>query len=203
MGRPVLAFRKTAHCAGLRVRALRALMPVVAAMVRANWRYICPAMPGRKAVGRKTDISTSVMPMTGPVISSIALMVASRGGRCSSSMTRWAFSVTTMASSTTIPMANTRPKSVSTLMENPIAAMTRNVPMSDTGTVVTGITARVLPFVPSRPRRNACPSPEPARSTPQASSPSTPQSPEAVARSRQSRPWSPSTPPRLRLPRRC
>ena len=56
-----------------------ALMSAVAAMVRANWRYSCPVMPPRNAVGRNTAISTSVMAMTGPVTSFIAWIVASRG----------------------------------------------------------------------------------------------------------------------------
>ena len=66
-----------AHCVGFSVTALMALMKAVAAIVSANWRNSWPVMPGRKAVGRNTDISTSVMPMTGPITSSIALIVAS------------------------------------------------------------------------------------------------------------------------------
>ena len=55
-----------AHCAGFRVIALMALMAAVAAITSANWRYICPLKPGRKAAGTNTAISTSVMPMMGP-----------------------------------------------------------------------------------------------------------------------------------------
>ena len=62
--------------------------------------------------GTKTAISTSVIPMIGPVTSDIALIVASRGG-IPSSMWWAAFSTMTIASSTTMPMASTRPKSVS------------------------------------------------------------------------------------------
>ena len=51
------------------------------------------------------------MPMIGPVISFIALMVASRTGSPFSSQ-RSMFSSTTIASSTTMPMASTRPNSV-------------------------------------------------------------------------------------------
>ena len=54
-------------------------MTAVAAMTSANWRKICPVMPGRKAAGRKTATSARVMPITGPVSSSMARMVASLG----------------------------------------------------------------------------------------------------------------------------
>ncbi len=41
-------------------------MSAVPAMTSANWRYIWPVMPGMKADGKKTDMSTRVMPMMGP-----------------------------------------------------------------------------------------------------------------------------------------
>ena len=44
-----------------------------------------------------------------------------------------------MASSTTRPMASTRPKSDSVLMENPRSGKTAKVPTSDTGTASSGI----------------------------------------------------------------
>ena len=47
------------------------------AMVRANWRYICPVMPGRKAAGTNTANSTRVVATTGPETSLMALMAAS------------------------------------------------------------------------------------------------------------------------------
>ena len=43
-----------------------AMISAVAAMTSANWRYIWPDSPGRKAAGTNTAISTSVMPMIGP-----------------------------------------------------------------------------------------------------------------------------------------
>ena len=48
------------------------------------------------------------------------------------------FSSTTMASSTTMPIASTRPNSVRLFSEKPIAAMTANVPISETGTSIIG-----------------------------------------------------------------
>ena len=73
-------------------------------------------------------------------ISSIAFSVASRGGRWSFSMFRSTFSTTTMASSTTIPMARTMPKSVRRLIEKPSAAMPLNVPMRATKIAVVQMT---------------------------------------------------------------
>ena len=48
-------------------------------------------------------------------------------------------STTTIASSTTMPIASTSPSSVSVLMEKPIASITPKVPMIDTGMVIIGI----------------------------------------------------------------
>ena len=49
------------------------------------------------------------------------------------------FSITTIASSTTMPVARMMPKSVSVLMEKPISLMNANAPTSDTGIVIAGI----------------------------------------------------------------
>ena len=48
-------------------------------------------------------------------------------------------STTTIASSTTMPMARTRPSSESTLIEKPSIGKKMNAPTSDTGTVISGI----------------------------------------------------------------
>ena len=61
-----------------------------------------------------------------------------RGGS-PSLMCRSTFSSTTMASSTTMPMASTRPNMVRVLMEKPRAYMPANVPTMDTGTARQGI----------------------------------------------------------------
>ena len=65
-------------------------------------------------------------------------MVASRGASPCSMWCSTA-STTTIASSTTRPMASTRPNSDSVLSEKPSAGKTMNVPISDTGTAMTGI----------------------------------------------------------------
>ncbi len=70
-----------------------------------------------KAIGRNTAASTSATPTSAPVISFIERMVASFGGRPSSLMIRSTFSTTTMASSTSRPMASTMANMVRVLIE--------------------------------------------------------------------------------------
>ena len=75
-------------------------------------------MPLMNAAGTNTAHSTSAIAMTGPDTSSIALRVASSGDSpCS--MCRSTFSTTTIASSTTMPIASTRPNSVRLFSEKP------------------------------------------------------------------------------------
>ena len=76
-------------------------------------------MPGRKAAGIKTEAITSTTAISDAPISSMAFMVASLARRWLLTMIRSTFSTTTMASSTTIPMASTIPKRVRRLMEKP------------------------------------------------------------------------------------
>ena len=54
-------------------------------------------------------------------------------------MMRSTFSITTMASSTTMPIASTRPNRVRVLIENPKAYMPAKAPMMDTGTARQGM----------------------------------------------------------------
>ena len=54
-------------------------------------------------------------------------------------MIRSTFSMTTIASSTTMPMASTSPNSVRMLIEKPSIAIPTKVPTIDTGTASTGI----------------------------------------------------------------
>src|SRR2546430_11612418 len=85
------------------------------------------------ATGTNTAHSTSAMAMIGPLTSSIARWLASSGDR-PSSMCRSTFSTTTIASSTTMPIASTSPNSDSVLIENPVASITANVPTIEIGT---------------------------------------------------------------------
>ena len=101
-----------------------------------------PEVPGKKDTGMNTAESTSAVATTAPPTCFMLRWVASRASTSSSSMTRSTFSMTTMASSTTRPVANVRPKSVSVLSEKPKALTKAKVPMSDTGSVVA--TTRML-----------------------------------------------------------
>ncbi len=76
--------------------------------------------------------------MTGPETSFIAFVVASRGD-IPCSMWCWTASTTTIASSTTRPIASTSPKSESVLIEKPRSGKSANAPTSETGTVSSGI----------------------------------------------------------------
>ena len=107
-GGPWWAWRNTPHSAGDNVSALIAEMNIDTATVTANWRNNSPEMPGMKATGTNTESSTSVIAMIGAVISRMASLVASAGERSGrSAITRSTFSTTTMASSTTMPIAST------------------------------------------------------------------------------------------------
>ena len=91
-----------------------------------------------KAMGTKTAHSTRAMAMIGPVTSRIALRVASRGFS-PPSILRSTFSTTTMASSTTMPMASTSPNNDRLLMEKPNKSMAPKVPTMETGTASSGM----------------------------------------------------------------
>ena len=95
--------------------------------------------PPKKAIGTKTADSTSAMPQRAPVIWPMDLIVASRGESPSSDMIRSTFSTTTMASSTSSPIARTIANIVSVLIEKPAAERTPKVPSSTTGTAMVGI----------------------------------------------------------------
>ncbi len=105
-----------------------------------------PVEPGKNAMGPNTADSTSPMPIRALVICSMDLAVASRGVNPSSAMIRSTFSTTTMASSTSSPMARTMANIVSMLMENPKIPKTAKVPRRTTGTAIVGISvARMFP----------------------------------------------------------
>ena len=138
---PRIGFRgrsSIAASAGLSVSALNAEITTDTAIVTANCWYIRPVIPGTNAVGTNTATRISAIAMTGPDTSSIALSVASRGASPCSMWCSTA-STTTIASSTTSPIASTSPNSDSVLIENPSSGNTANVPTSDTGTASSGI----------------------------------------------------------------
>ena len=133
-----MGLSNSAASAGESVSELTAESSVETAIVRANCRKNWPTIPAMKLHGTNTAVSTSATPITGPVTSSIALHEASRGlSPCS--IQRSTFSTTTIASSTTIPIASTSPKSERLLRLKPRAAMKANVPTIATGTATSGI----------------------------------------------------------------
>ena len=95
-------------------------------------------MPLKKQIGMNIASNTAVVAITGPVTSCMDLTAASYGERCSSSIRRFTFSITTIASSTTIPMARISPKSVIKFIEYPIHCNTANVPINETGIASVG-----------------------------------------------------------------
>ena len=97
-------------------------------MVSANWRNKIPVVPGKSATGTNTATNTSEVAMTAPATSFIATEAALCGSVIPSAMWRSTFSMTTMASSTTRPVARVMPNKVSVLIENPKIFTKINVP---------------------------------------------------------------------------
>ena len=76
--------------------------------------------------------------MIGPVTSDMALRVAASGGNPASSW-RSTFSTTTIASSTTRPIASTMPSRLSMFSEKPQTSITASVATSETGIAIVGM----------------------------------------------------------------
>src|ERR1019366_5118622 len=130
---------RSAESEGVRVSALKAEIEIEKAMVSANWRNRMPVVPGKKATGTKTATSTRGAAMTGPVTSFIASEAALTGLGSTSWRWRSMFSMTTMTSSPTRPVASVMPNRVSVLMEKPSSLTKVKVPMSETGMVTAGM----------------------------------------------------------------
>ena len=88
-----------------------------------------------------TEAITKEMAIMAPLISFMAFSVASTGNSLLRDISTFTASMTTMASSTTIPIAITRAKSeiILSVMLNANIAM--KLPNRDTGTAIIGITA--------------------------------------------------------------
>ena len=120
------------HSIGVSVRATTPEKKIAAASVMANSRNSLPVLPVMKASGTNTAIRVAVVAMTAKPISRAPSKDASRGGS-PSSMRRCTFSISTIASSTTMPMASTIASNVSTLMEAPKKLITMKAAVIDTG----------------------------------------------------------------------
>src|SRR5262249_6862950 len=95
-------------------------------------------MPERKAAGTNTAHSVSAIDISAPPTSSIVPWAASKGDM-PERILRSTFSTTTIASSTTIPTASTRPNSDRLFSDIPNIASTVKVPISDTGIAMQGM----------------------------------------------------------------
>src|SRR3972149_1621801 len=98
-----------------------------------------PVVPGKSATGTNTAIRTREVATTAPVTSRIAAEAARMASRSPSLTWRAMFSITTIASSTTRPVASTMPKRVSVLIEKPSSFTKAKVPISETGIVAAGM----------------------------------------------------------------
>jgi hypothetical protein len=128
-----------AQSAGVSVSATMPESTTAITMVMANWRNSSPVTPPVKPTGTNTAQSTSTIAMSAPRTCRIARSAATRADTFSTAMMRSTFSITTIASSTTMPIASTSANSVSTLMEKPSTRRPRNVPITETGTASMGI----------------------------------------------------------------
>src|SRR6202034_1398606 len=89
-------------------------------------------------MGTNTAQSTSAIAMMGPDTSFIAWWAAAQGFK-PAWILRSTFSTTTIASSTTMPIASTMPNNVRVLIEYPNRYSHANVPTTETGTAISGI----------------------------------------------------------------
>ena len=90
--------------------------------------------------GTNTAHRTSAIAISADPTSFMLLRAASRGAS-PAAILRSTFSTTTMASSTTIPIAKTRPNKERLLSVKPNAAMKKKLPTSDTGMATSGMMA--------------------------------------------------------------
>jgi hypothetical protein len=97
-----------------------------------------PAVPGRNAMGRNTEIRVAVVASTAKNTCRVPITEAASGLRPSERL-RWMFSTTTMASSTIMPVASTRASSVRILIEKPSSQIAPTVPINAIGMAVAGI----------------------------------------------------------------
>ena len=128
------------HIIGVSVSATNPETITAPARVKANSVNSRPVFPGAKAIGAYTAASVNVIAMTAKPIS-FRPRAAAATGSIPSSIWRYIFSSTTMASSTTRPIASTIARSVSVLTLNPNANISAKVAISDTGIVTIGMIA--------------------------------------------------------------
>ena len=129
----------TEHNAGVSDSATHPDSTTEMTIVTANCLYSAPVIPPMKATGMKTEQSTITIAISAPRSCRIARSAATRADTCSSCMMRSTFSMTMIASSTTMPIERTSPNNVSRLTVNPSTAIPKKVPMIETGTASAGM----------------------------------------------------------------
>ena len=93
-----------------------------------------PMIPGQNASGINGESVVSVPESTGRKTSPVAILAALMIGTFPLAKMRCVFSITTIASSTTIPSASKKLKSTIMLSENPIVGITKNARKHESGT---------------------------------------------------------------------
>ena len=115
----------------------KAEINTAAASVTPNSRNNLPTKPSKNITGKKTTASVSEVEITAKNISLLPSRAAFLMGMPSSNF-RKIFSVTTIPSSTTNPVASTIPNKVSILIENPKRYITKKVAINDIGISISG-----------------------------------------------------------------
>src|SRR5690606_9602510 len=125
---------------GVNVSETKAETSTAAPNTTPNSRKSLPTKPSKNITGRNTAASVTEMEITAKNISFEPLRAASIGDIPSSTFLN-IFSVTTIPSSTTSPVASTIASNVSTLIENPKMYIIKKVAISDTGISSNGLNA--------------------------------------------------------------
>ena len=106
-------------------------------MTTPNSRNKRPTNPSKNITGKNTAAKVIEIEITAKKISLDPLIAASIGDMPSSTFLKM-FSVTTIPSSTTRPVARTIASKVNTLIENPKSHMIKNVAINETGISING-----------------------------------------------------------------
>ncbi len=123
---------------GASVSATKAESVTEKASTKPNSENSEPVTPGKNEIGMNTAASVAVVASTAKNTWRVPRTAAARAPRPSA---RWRvmFSTTTMASSTTRPVASTSASSVRMLIEKPATHIADSVPTSAIGTVIAGM----------------------------------------------------------------
>ena len=129
---------RSEHIIGVVVSDTTSEMPIDTESVTANSRKRRPTIPPMKRIGMKTATSDTLMETTVNATSRAPSSAASKGS-IPFSIWRETFSRTTIASSTTNPVAMVSAMSERLFRLNPRMYIAANVPMSEIGTATAGI----------------------------------------------------------------